>query len=134
MVHLKLPSFLGVETVRMLRYFVFCLLYLINCDGIFLSVSVANILLWKDKKQTLATLLLVAILYYYLFAFGYTFITAVAKLVSVTALFLFVHSLLPTKVYAPSIYRPFDLYDSSFLISYIYNIFKHHLIYRPIIF
>ncbi|KAK8964025.1 hypothetical protein KSP40_PGU007121 [Platanthera guangdongensis] len=57
-------------------------------------ISVSNTLLWKDKKQTLTSILLLAAIYYYFFASGYTLITAVAKLLSLSALFLFVHGLL----------------------------------------
>lgn len=60
--------------------------------------SVANTLLWKDKKQTLTTVLLLAAIYYYFFASGYTLITAMAKLLSLSALFLYVHGMLPTKI------------------------------------
>ncbi|XP_020251975.1 3beta-hydroxysteroid-dehydrogenase/decarboxylase [Asparagus officinalis] len=63
------------------------------------SGKVANTLLWKDKKQTFTVLLLVATLYYYLFASGYTFITAMAKLISLAAMFLFVHSVLPNEIF-----------------------------------
>ncbi|XP_020696244.1 3beta-hydroxysteroid-dehydrogenase/decarboxylase isoform X1 [Dendrobium catenatum] len=62
--------------------------------------SVANTLLWKDKKQTLTTVLFLVAIYYYFFASGYTLITAIAKLLSMLALFLFVHGLLPTKILA----------------------------------
>ncbi|XP_038983095.1 3beta-hydroxysteroid-dehydrogenase/decarboxylase-like [Phoenix dactylifera] len=59
----------------------------------------ANTILWKDKKQTLTTLFVLAVIYYYLFACGYTIITAMAKLLSVVALFLFVHGMLPMEVF-----------------------------------
>lgn len=61
--------------------------------------SVAKTVLWKDKKQTFTVLLLLAAVYYHLFACGYTFITATAKLLSLTALFLFIHGMLPTRMY-----------------------------------
>ncbi|OAY72980.1 3beta-hydroxysteroid-dehydrogenase/decarboxylase isoform 2, partial [Ananas comosus] len=57
----------------------------------------AKTVLWKDKKQTFTVLLLLAAVYYHLFACGYTFITATAKLLSLTALFLFIHGMLPTR-------------------------------------
>ncbi|XP_020269591.1 3beta-hydroxysteroid-dehydrogenase/decarboxylase-like isoform X2 [Asparagus officinalis] len=60
--------------------------------------KMANTLLWKDKKQTLTVLLVLAIIYYYLFAFGYTFITAVSKLLSLAAFYLFGHGFLPTEI------------------------------------
>ncbi|KAK8960285.1 3beta-hydroxysteroid-dehydrogenase/decarboxylase isoform 2 [Platanthera guangdongensis] len=55
--------------------------------------NVSNTLLWKDKKQTLTTILLLVAIYYYFFASGYTLITAVAKLLSLSALFLFAHGI-----------------------------------------
>ncbi|OAY71198.1 3beta-hydroxysteroid-dehydrogenase/decarboxylase isoform 2 [Ananas comosus] len=58
----------------------------------------AKTVLWKDKKQTFTVLLLLAAVYYHLFACGYTFITATAKLLSLTALFLFIHGMLPTRI------------------------------------
>ncbi|XP_020600113.1 3beta-hydroxysteroid-dehydrogenase/decarboxylase-like isoform X2 [Phalaenopsis equestris] len=60
--------------------------------------NVANTLLWKDKKQSLISVLFLAAIYYYFFASGYTLITAMAKLLSLSALFLFVHGMLPTKI------------------------------------
>ncbi|KAG6477243.1 hypothetical protein ZIOFF_066495 [Zingiber officinale] len=60
--------------------------------------KVADTLLWKDKKQSFTMLLLFVALYNYFFANGYTMITAVAKLVSVVALFLFIHGALPSKI------------------------------------
>ncbi|KAJ0987488.1 hypothetical protein J5N97_005844 [Dioscorea zingiberensis] len=61
--------------------------------------NVANAVLWKDKKQTLTILLLLATIYYYFFTSGFTFIKATAKLLSVVALFLFIHSMLPEKIF-----------------------------------
>ncbi|XP_026658559.2 3beta-hydroxysteroid-dehydrogenase/decarboxylase [Phoenix dactylifera] len=61
--------------------------------------NIADTILWKDKKQTFATLFVLAAIYYYLFACGCTIITAMAMLLSLVALFLFVHGMLPTKVF-----------------------------------
>ncbi|WOL02646.1 3beta-hydroxysteroid-dehydrogenase/decarboxylase [Canna indica] len=61
--------------------------------------KVADTLLWKDKKQSFTTLLLLVAIYYYLFGSGYTMITAMAKILSVVALFLFIHGALPTKIF-----------------------------------
>lgn len=55
-------------------------------------------LLWKDKKVTLTILLSLVVIYYYAFACRYTTVTAMAKLLSLAAMFLFIHSLLPTKI------------------------------------
>lgn len=62
--------------------------------------NIANALLWKDKKQTLTILLLLATIYYYFFTSGFTFIKATAKLLSVVALFLFIHGMLPEKIFS----------------------------------
>jgi sterol-4alpha-carboxylate 3-dehydrogenase (decarboxylating) len=64
----------------------------------FLSISVAKTLLWEDTKQTMTVLLLLAVIYYQLFTCGYTIMTAMAKLFSLTALFLFIHGILPANV------------------------------------
>lgn len=61
--------------------------------------NIGRTLLWKDKKQTLTVLLLLATIYYYLFASRYTIITAMAKLLSLVALFLFVHGMLPEEMF-----------------------------------
>ncbi|PUZ40746.1 hypothetical protein GQ55_9G448000 [Panicum hallii var. hallii] len=61
--------------------------------------NLAKTLLWEDTKQTVTVLLLLAVIYYHLFTCGYTFITAMAKLLSLTALFLFIHGMLPANVF-----------------------------------
>lgn len=61
--------------------------------------KIANTLLWKDQKQSVTALLLLIAIYYYLFASGYTLITAMAKLLSFVALFLFIHGALPKKIF-----------------------------------
>ena len=77
-------------------------------DGLFSSflhfygVSVARILLWEDKKQTLAAVFLLTALYYFFYATEYTFLKAVGKIFSMIAFFLFVYSKLPEKVYVLS--------------------------------
>jgi hypothetical protein len=67
----------------------------------FYLFSVAKTLLWEDTKQTMTVLLLLAVIYYQLFTCGYTIMTAMAKLFSLTALFLFIHGMLPANVYVP---------------------------------
>ncbi|KAF8388706.1 hypothetical protein HHK36_025386 [Tetracentron sinense] len=62
------------------------------------SGKVADILLWKDKKQTLATVLVLIFYYYYFIAPGYTIITAVSKLLLMTTVILFIHGILPAKI------------------------------------
>ncbi|RCV44393.1 hypothetical protein SETIT_9G370200v2 [Setaria italica] len=65
--------------------------------------NLAKTVLWEDTKQTVTVLLLLAVIYYHLFTCGYTFITAMAKLLSLTALFLFIHGMLPTNVFGHKI-------------------------------
>ncbi|KAJ6805439.1 putative 3beta-hydroxysteroid-dehydrogenase/decarboxylase isoform 1 [Iris pallida] len=62
------------------------------------SGKIASTLLLKDKKHTLTVLLCLVVFYYYSFGCGYTFFTAMAKLLSLAAMFLFIHSLLPAKM------------------------------------
>ncbi|XP_072980235.1 3beta-hydroxysteroid-dehydrogenase/decarboxylase [Typha angustifolia] len=76
--------------------------------------KIAKTVLWKDKKQTVTTLLLLAAMYYHLFSCGYTFITAMAKLLSLTALFLFIHGMLPTRILGYNIEK---LQPSNFHVS-----------------
>lgn len=59
---------------------------------------VADILLWRHKKQTLTTVFILAAIYFNFIAPGYTIITAVSKLLLVVSIFLFVHGILPEKV------------------------------------
>uniref|UniRef100_A0A5B6ZIS1 Reticulon-like protein n=1 Tax=Davidia involucrata TaxID=16924 RepID=A0A5B6ZIS1_DAVIN len=62
------------------------------------SGRVADTLLWRDKKQTLTTLLVLVAFYFNFIASGYTIITAVSKLLLVVAIFLFIHGNLPEKI------------------------------------
>ncbi|KAL1830723.1 hypothetical protein ACET3Z_000374 [Daucus carota] len=59
---------------------------------------VADILLWKNKKQTLATLLALFVFYLNFIAPRYTIITAVCKILSWAAIFLFIHGRIPKKL------------------------------------
>ncbi|KAL6988087.1 3beta-hydroxysteroid-dehydrogenase/decarboxylase isoform 2 [Sarracenia purpurea var. burkii] len=59
---------------------------------------VADILLWRDKKQTLTTIFILIAIYFNFIASGYTIITAVSKLLLVASIFLFIHGILPGKV------------------------------------
>lgn len=65
-----------------------------------ITFAVANTLLWRDKKQTLTALLILAAFYFNFVATGLTFITAVSKLLLVVSIFLFIHGKLPQKMYA----------------------------------
>lgn len=64
-----------------------------------LPFSVADTLLWKDKKQTLITLLVLVAIYYNFIASQSTIVTAASKLLLVVSIFLFIHGNLPEKVY-----------------------------------
>jgi len=59
---------------------------------------VADILLWRHKKQTLTTVFILAAIYFNFIAPGYTVVTAVSKLLLVVSIFLFIHGILPEKV------------------------------------
>lgn len=61
--------------------------------------AVADMLLWKNKKQTLTAALALIIVYYNFVASGYTIITAFSKLLLATSIFLFIHGILPDKLY-----------------------------------
>ncbi|GAB2276288.1 3beta-hydroxysteroid-dehydrogenase/ decarboxylase isoform 2 [Dionaea muscipula] len=62
------------------------------------SGRVADTLLWKNKRQTLALALIFIAFYYNFIASGYTIVTAVSKLIIVIAIFLYIHANLPEKV------------------------------------
>ncbi|KAF3323453.1 3beta-hydroxysteroid-dehydrogenase/decarboxylase isoform 1 isoform X1 [Carex littledalei] len=61
--------------------------------------QVAKTVLWKDKKQSIATLFVLYGVYYHLFSCGYTFTTALAKFLQFIVLFLFIHGMLPSKIF-----------------------------------
>lgn len=65
-----------------------------------LHFAVADTLLWRDKRQTLITALVLAAIYFNFIAVGYTMITATSKLLLVASIFLFIHGKLPQKMYA----------------------------------
>lgn len=75
-------------------------------------LAVAEALLWRDKKQTLTILLILAAVYFNFIATGYTIITAVSKLLLVASLFLFIHGKLPQKMYVSC---PFVFFVSNYL-------------------
>ncbi|KAF7148542.1 hypothetical protein RHSIM_Rhsim03G0017900 [Rhododendron simsii] len=68
------------------------------CLLLLLHVAVADILLWRNKKQTLTTVFILVAVYFNFIAPGYTIITAVSKLLLVVSVFLFIHGILPEKV------------------------------------
>ncbi|CAL5341004.1 unnamed protein product [Camellia sinensis] len=59
---------------------------------------VADILLWRNKKETLTTVFILVSIYFNFIASGYTIITMVSKLLLVAFVFLFIHSILPKKI------------------------------------
>ncbi|KAK9266064.1 hypothetical protein L1049_017882 [Liquidambar formosana] len=59
---------------------------------------IADTLLWKDKRRTFMTMLVLIAFYYNFIASGYTIITAVSKLLMVASIFLFIHGRLPEKI------------------------------------
>ncbi|KAK6930729.1 3-beta hydroxysteroid dehydrogenase/isomerase [Dillenia turbinata] len=59
---------------------------------------IADTLLWKDKKQTLAVALVLIAFYYNFVASGDTFVTVISRLVLVAVVFLFIHGKLPQKI------------------------------------
>ncbi|CAK7352734.1 unnamed protein product [Dovyalis caffra] len=63
------------------------------------SGRVADTLLWKDKKQTLMTLLVLVAIYYNFIASQSTIVTAASKLLLVVSVFLFIHGNLPEKMF-----------------------------------
>ncbi|KAL8161098.1 hypothetical protein V2J09_012587 [Rumex salicifolius] len=67
------------------------------------SGRVADILLWKDKKQTLTTILILAAFYYNFIASGYTIVTAISMFTLMAAIFLFFHANLPQKLFGYTI-------------------------------
>ena len=61
--------------------------------------AAADILLWKDMKQSLAAMLLLLALYYNFIASGYTIVATFSKLILVAAIFLYIHANLPERMY-----------------------------------
>lgn len=76
--------------------------------------TAADILLWKDKRKTLITLLVLAAIYYNFIAPECTMITALSKLLLVALTFLFIHGSLPEKIYG---YRVEKISSSCFSLS-----------------
>lgn len=67
------------------------------------SGKVADTLLWKDRKQTMITLVVLVAIYYNFIATQSTIITSLSKLLLVTSVFLFIHGLLPEKIFGYTI-------------------------------
>lgn len=64
---------------------------------------VADTLLWRNKKQTLIVLLVLAAIYFSFIASGSTIITAASKLLLVVSVFLFINGKLPERVFGCTI-------------------------------
>lgn len=62
------------------------------------SGRVADTLLWKDKKQTFTTLLVLIAIYVNFISSENTFITALTKLLLYSSIGLFIHGILPAKI------------------------------------
>ncbi|XP_065849986.1 3beta-hydroxysteroid-dehydrogenase/decarboxylase [Euphorbia lathyris] len=75
---------------------------------------VADMLLWKDKKQTLLTLLILMAIYCNLVASQSTIITALAKILLLASAFLFIHGNLPDRIFGYTIEK---IPDSQFHLS-----------------
>ncbi|KAG8375454.1 hypothetical protein BUALT_Bualt10G0101600 [Buddleja alternifolia] len=78
------------------------------------SGKVADTLLWRDKKQTLIVLMILAAFYFNFIATGYTVITAVSKLLLAASIFLFIHGKLPQRILG---YKIEKIPESKFNIS-----------------
>lgn len=105
--------------------------YWFNCTFKFtnlllpLPFSVADTLLWKDKRQTLMTLLILIAIYYNFVASQSTIITALSKLLLVVSIFLFVHGNLPERMYVSSpFYFPSQYVNLLFLNRILYYLCK----------
>ncbi|CAA7019649.1 unnamed protein product [Microthlaspi erraticum] len=61
--------------------------------------KVADTLLWKDLKKTLIAIFILISIYYNFIATGSTIITALSKALFVSSVFLFVHGILPEKIF-----------------------------------
>ncbi|XAR68541.1 3-beta-hydroxysteroid-4-alpha-carboxylate 3-dehydrogenase (decarboxylating) [Bertholletia excelsa] len=58
----------------------------------------ADILLWRDERQTLATIIILLAIYVNFIAAGYSLISAIAKLLLGASIFLFLNGILPEKI------------------------------------
>ncbi|GLJ14648.1 hypothetical protein SUGI_0237000 [Cryptomeria japonica] len=59
---------------------------------------VADILLWRDEKETFGIIIALAVVFYCFFLTGYTFIRAAADLLLLIIAVLFIHGVLPSAV------------------------------------
>ncbi|KAK9705270.1 hypothetical protein RND81_07G044200 [Saponaria officinalis] len=65
--------------------------------------KVADVLLWKDVKQSLATILILLAFYYNFIAPGDTLVAIISKFILLTAVFLYIHANLPERIFGCTI-------------------------------
>uniref|UniRef100_A0A453LBR5 Reticulon domain-containing protein n=1 Tax=Aegilops tauschii subsp. strangulata TaxID=200361 RepID=A0A453LBR5_AEGTS len=63
------------------------------------STAAADILLWRDEKKTFSYITLLFLLFYWFFLSDRTFVSSSAKILLVISLALYIHGVLPSKVY-----------------------------------
>ncbi|GAB2294182.1 hypothetical protein Dimus_028401 [Dionaea muscipula] len=56
--------------------------------------KVADVLLWRDEKETFAYFLVLVALFYWIFLAGRTFISSTSQILLLTTLFIFVHNII----------------------------------------
>ncbi|KAH9619789.1 hypothetical protein KSS87_006629 [Heliosperma pusillum] len=64
---------------------------------------VADVLLWKDEKRSLSTILILLAFYYNFVASGYTMVATICKLLLLVAVFLYIHANLPERIFGCTI-------------------------------
>ncbi|KAL9229286.1 hypothetical protein vseg_004770 [Gypsophila vaccaria] len=65
--------------------------------------KVADVLLWKDNKQSLATILVLLAFYYNFIASGDTLVATISKFILLAAVFLYIHANLPDRIFGCTI-------------------------------
>ncbi|XP_057799392.1 3beta-hydroxysteroid-dehydrogenase/decarboxylase [Salvia miltiorrhiza] len=83
--------------------------------------KVAETLLWRDIKQTLTVLAILAAIYFNFIATGFTFVTSLSKLLLVGSVFLFIQGKLPQKILG---YKIEKIPESKFHVS---EAASHHI-------
>ncbi|GER30610.1 3beta-hydroxysteroid-dehydrogenase/ decarboxylaseisoform 2 [Striga asiatica] len=76
--------------------------------------KVADTLLWRDKRQTLTLILILAALYFNFITTGCTLVTAVSKLLLLALVFIFIQGRLPQKIFG---YKIEKIPESKFNVS-----------------
>ncbi|KAF7073627.1 hypothetical protein CFC21_078580 [Triticum aestivum] len=70
-----------------------------KADKLLGSGVAADILLWRDEKKTFSYITLLFLLFYWFFLSDRTFVSSSAKILLVISLALYIHGVLPSKVY-----------------------------------